>query len=195
MQIHLFAQDDDMWYIITDGPMKILKVNTVVAISGGEPQMQDQDLFNRQGNLGELTQLCEDNDQTKENKITVAIQKFDNAKMKPGETMAEFDEKFSNIVCEIISLGKIYSNREISLKVMRALPREWDVKTTSISESKDLSKMELHDFFADLKAYEFELGIRTEEEPSTSNPTKALTSTAVPQPIEKASAKKTAEQM
>lgn len=33
---------------------------------------------------GNLTQLCEDNDQTKENKLTMAIQKFDNAKMKPG---------------------------------------------------------------------------------------------------------------
>ncbi|XP_073120704.1 uncharacterized protein [Henckelia pumila] len=71
-----------------------------------------------------LTQLCEGNDQTKENKLTVSIQKFVNAKMKPGETMAEFDERFSNIICELIYLGKIYTNREISLKVMRALPRE-----------------------------------------------------------------------
>ncbi|XP_073151880.1 uncharacterized protein [Henckelia pumila] len=75
--------------------------------------------------LEKLTQLYEGNDQTKENKLTVAIQKFDNAKMKPGETMAEFDERFSNIICELISLGKIYINREISLKVMRALPIEW----------------------------------------------------------------------
>ena len=26
MQAHLSAQDDDMWYVITDGPMKIVKV-------------------------------------------------------------------------------------------------------------------------------------------------------------------------
>ena len=31
MQAHLAAQDDDMWYVITDGPMKILKANTDVA--------------------------------------------------------------------------------------------------------------------------------------------------------------------
>ncbi|XP_073124475.1 uncharacterized protein [Henckelia pumila] len=109
-----------------------------------------------------LTQLCEGNDQTKENKLTIAIQMFDNAKMKSGETMTEFDEIFSNIICELIALGKIYTNREIALKVMRALPREWDVKTISMRESKDLNKLELHDLFADLKAYEFELGIRTE---------------------------------
>ncbi|XP_073120226.1 uncharacterized protein [Henckelia pumila] len=106
-----------------------------------------------------LTQLCEGNDQTKENKLTVAIQKFDNAKMKPGEAMAEFDERFSNIICEHISLGKIYTNHEIALKVMRALPREWDVKTITMRESKDLRKLELYDLFSDLKSYEFELGI------------------------------------
>ncbi|XP_073138833.1 uncharacterized protein [Henckelia pumila] len=63
-----------------------------------------------------LTQLCEDNDQTKENKLIVAIQKFDNVKMKPGEIMSEFDERFSNIVCELTTLGKSYSNHKIALK-------------------------------------------------------------------------------
>ena len=38
MQAHLAAQDDDMWYVITDGPMKILKTNTAVAITEGAPQ-------------------------------------------------------------------------------------------------------------------------------------------------------------
>ncbi|XP_073057192.1 uncharacterized protein [Primulina eburnea] len=71
-----------------------------------------------------LTQLCEGNDQIKENKLTVAIQKFDNAKIKPGETLAEFDERCSSIIIQLTSLGKEYSNREIALKVMRALPRE-----------------------------------------------------------------------
>ncbi|XP_075481190.1 uncharacterized protein LOC142521902 [Primulina tabacum] len=142
-----------------------------------------------------LTQLCEGNDQTKENKLTVAIQKFDNAKMKPGETLAEFDEQFSSIIIEFISLGKEYSNREIALKVMRALPREWDVKTIAMRKSKDLNKLELHDLFADLKAYEFELGIRTEEEPSATQQTRALAAATVTLPIDESTSKKSAEQL
>ncbi|XP_073057207.1 uncharacterized protein [Primulina eburnea] len=142
-----------------------------------------------------LTQLCEGNDQTKENKLTVAIQKFDNAKMKPGETLAEFDERFSNVIIELTSLGKEYSNREIALKVMRALPREWDVKTIAMRESKDLNKLELHDLYADLKAYEFELGIRTEEEPSTTQQTKALAAATVTLPVEESTSKKSTEQL
>ncbi|XP_075483610.1 uncharacterized protein LOC142523763 [Primulina tabacum] len=115
--------------------------------------------------------------------------------MKPGETLAEFDERFSSIIIELISLGKEYSNREIALKVMRALPREWDVKTIAMRESKDLNKLELHDLFADLKAYEFELGIRTEEEPSATQQTKALAAATVTLPVEESTSKKSAEQL
>ncbi|XP_073016680.1 uncharacterized protein [Primulina eburnea] len=231
MQAHLAAQDDDMWFVITDGPMKIMKANTVVGVTEGAPQMIEKHRSEwtaedkKKANLDnvakdilyktldknmfakiktcttakeiweKLTQLCEGNDQTKENKLTVAIQKLDNAKMKPGETLAEFDERFSSIIIELTSLGKEYSNREIALKVMRALPREWDVKTIAMRESKDLYKLELHDLFADLKAYEFELGIRTEEEPSTTQQTKALAAATVTLPVEESTSKKSAEQL
>ncbi|XP_073057214.1 uncharacterized protein [Primulina eburnea] len=144
MQAPLAAQDDDMWYVITDGPMRILKVNTVARKHKSEWTAEDKKKENLDNVAKDilyktldknmfvkiktcttakeiwekLTQLCEGNDQTKENKLTVAIQKFDNAKMKPGKTLAEFDEQFSSIIIELTSLGKEYSNREIALKVM-----------------------------------------------------------------------------
>ncbi|KZV26668.1 hypothetical protein F511_34430 [Dorcoceras hygrometricum] len=124
-----------------------------------------------------LIQIYEGNDETKENKLTVAQQKYESIKMKDGETMEEFDERFSAVVKELTSLGKEYVNRELALKVMRALPREWDVKTMAMQESKDLNKLELHDLFANLKAYEFELETRSEAGPSTTQPTKALVAT------------------
>ncbi|XP_073290536.1 uncharacterized protein [Primulina huaijiensis] len=99
--------------------------------------------------------------------------------MKAGETLNEFDdERFSSLVNELAALGKEHSNREIVLKVMRALPREWDVKTMALRVSKDLNKLELHNLFADLKAYEFELEVRSGEESSSNLPTKALATTA-----------------
>ncbi|KZV52823.1 hypothetical protein F511_20166 [Dorcoceras hygrometricum] len=121
-----------------------------------------------------LIQICEGNEETKENKLTVVMQKFESMKMKSGETMTEFDEKFSSVVIELTRIGKENSNRELTLKVMRALPKGWDVKTMAMWESKDLNKLELHDLFANLKAYEFELETRSEEGPSTSQPTQAL---------------------
>ncbi|KZV40452.1 hypothetical protein F511_34588 [Dorcoceras hygrometricum] len=121
--------------------------------------------------------ICEGNDETKENKLTVAQQKYEFIKMREGETMAEFDERFSAVVIEVTSLRKEYNNRDLALKVMRTLPREWYVKTMAMRESKDLKKLELHDLFANLKAYEFELETRSEAGPSTSQPTKALAAT------------------
>ncbi|XP_073137677.1 uncharacterized protein [Henckelia pumila] len=142
-----------MWFIVTDGPMNIMKVNTAVAITEGAPQMIEKPRAEwtsedkRKANLDnvardilyktldknkfskikscttakeiweKLTQLCEGNDQTKENKLMVAIQKFDNIKMKTGETMNEFDERFSSIMIELNALGKSYSNREVALKL------------------------------------------------------------------------------
>ncbi|KZV57249.1 hypothetical protein F511_39871 [Dorcoceras hygrometricum] len=140
-----------------------------------------------------LTQICEGNDETKENKLTVAQQKYESIKMKDGETITEFNERFSAVVIELTSLGKEYINRELALKVMRSLPRQWDVKTMAMRESKDLNKLELHDLFANLKAYEFELETRSEDAPSTSQPTKALAATMTEQCS--TSTSKTADQL
>ncbi|KZV22894.1 hypothetical protein F511_38936 [Dorcoceras hygrometricum] len=37
-QAHLAAKDDDMWSVITDGPMKIMKINIAFATSDGAPE-------------------------------------------------------------------------------------------------------------------------------------------------------------
>ncbi|XP_075475476.1 uncharacterized protein LOC142506183 [Primulina tabacum] len=74
-----------------------------------------------------LIQHCEENEQTKENKLSVAIQKFDNIKMKAGESMSDFNERVSSIVNELNALGRVHSNKEIAMKLIRGLPKEWDV--------------------------------------------------------------------
>ncbi|XP_073136841.1 uncharacterized protein [Henckelia pumila] len=227
MQAHLSALDDDMWFVITDGPLEITKLNTAIALSGGGPQYIEKPRIEwtaedkKKANLDnvakdilyktldkntfskiktcktekeiweKLIQLCEGNEQTKKNKLSVATKKFDNIKMRPGESMTEFDKRVSNIVIELNGLGKTYPYREVILKVIRGLPKEWDVKTMAMRESKDLNKLELHDLFADLKAYGFELQTQ-EEDQSTSQLTKALTAVKIESP---AKPEKSAEQI
>ena len=93
--------------------------------------------------------------------------------MKPGKTMSEFDERFSNIVVELTSLGKVLGNKELASKVLRTLPKEWDIKAVAMREAKDLNNLELHVLVTDLKAYECELKTRSEEIVPY-NPTHAL---------------------
>lgn len=74
--------------------------------------------------MEKITQLCESNDQTKENKLTVAIQKFDKIQMNPRETLRKFDERSSIIIIELSYHGNKYTKCDIALKVIRALFRE-----------------------------------------------------------------------
>ncbi|XP_073291151.1 uncharacterized protein [Primulina huaijiensis] len=144
MQAHLADQDDDMWTkkILKVNPAVAITEGAPQMVESHRSEWTAEE--NKKANLDnvakdifyktlykimfakiktcsttneiweKLTQLCEGNDKTKENKLAVAIQKFDNTKMKPGQTLSEFDERFSCIIIELISLGKEYSNREIA---------------------------------------------------------------------------------
>ncbi|XP_047314292.1 uncharacterized protein LOC124918083 [Impatiens glandulifera] len=119
----------------------------------------------------------------------VDTQKFDNIKMHHGETINKFEERFTNIINELAILGKVYGNKEIIVKALRALLSAWEVKTTVMRESRNLHKMHLHDLFDDLKNYEFEMNSRNEDDPSSSNVTRELVSSvepAFPEPIKSA---------
>ncbi|KZV27710.1 hypothetical protein F511_39840 [Dorcoceras hygrometricum] len=64
-----------------------------------------------------------------------------------------------------------------ALESDESFSKEWHIKTIAMGESNDLNKLELHDLFADMKVYEFELEYKSEGEPSTSQTTKELAST------------------
>ncbi|KZV52876.1 hypothetical protein F511_15025 [Dorcoceras hygrometricum] len=42
MQAHLAAMDDEMWNVITDGPLKIMKPNLAFSVSNGEAQFLEK---------------------------------------------------------------------------------------------------------------------------------------------------------
>lgn len=56
------------------------------------------------------------------------------------------------------TLGKILTNDELNLKVLRSLTMEWQPKVTAISEKKNLSTMTPTTLFGKLQEYEMKLG-------------------------------------
>ncbi|KAL6585910.1 hypothetical protein OROMI_002554 [Orobanche minor] len=74
-----------------------------------------------------LAVMCEGTELIKENKLSIATQKFDNFKIN--------------------SLGKTYGNMEMALKVLRSLNPKGSVKAVAMRESKDLNKIKIHELF------------------------------------------------
>ncbi|XP_047326628.1 uncharacterized protein LOC124930316 [Impatiens glandulifera] len=176
MYMHLITMDDEMMFILSDSPIKIYKER--IECTADDKRRNNLDnhcrshIFksldrNTFGKVREcktakeawetVIQLHEGNERTKENKILVATQKFENIKMRPGETMKEFSDRFTNVMNELSKLGKKYDSKETIVKALRSLPSIWDIKTMVMRESNNLGKMKLHDVFEDLKAYKFEI--------------------------------------
>ncbi|KAH0747982.1 hypothetical protein KY290_027214 [Solanum tuberosum] len=61
--------------------------------------------------------------------------------MESGESLQDMITRFTTIVNELVSLGKIYTTEEHVDKVLRTLPRSWVTKVTAIREANDLTTM------------------------------------------------------
>lgn len=58
----------------------------------------------------------------------------------------------------LIALGKVFTNNNLNLKVIRSLTRAWKPKKRSILEKEILSQMTLTTLFGKLQESELELG-------------------------------------
>jgi len=66
-------------------------------------------------------------------------------------------KRFTHIVNHLASLGKKFQNEDLINKVLRCLSREWKLKATAITESRDLSNMSLATLFGKLQEHKMEL--------------------------------------
>ncbi|KAL8514413.1 hypothetical protein ACS0TY_013502 [Phlomoides rotata] len=104
--------------------------------------------------------MCQGTDKIKGNKLSIAFQKFESFEMLPEETIDELDSRFTVIMDEINTLGKEYNKRDMALKIIRSLPKKWDVFTVMFQNTKDLNEVSAQQLFSELKAFEFDLNRR-----------------------------------
>ncbi|KAL3825615.1 hypothetical protein ACJIZ3_021644 [Penstemon smallii] len=118
--------------------------------------------------------MSEGNDAIKEHQLSVALEKLDKFKMKSAKTIDQMDTRFTRTLNEVLKLGKTFTDKEITVRVLKALPPKFNMKVTAMEESRDLGKISLTELFSVLKAYEYKLPRMGVEETSTSGPTAAL---------------------
>nr|XP_027186002.1 uncharacterized protein LOC101512917 [Cicer arietinum] len=90
----------------------------------------------------------------KDTRIDIGIRKFELFEMNEGETIDEMYSRFTTIVNEMRSLGKVYSVQDRVRKIMRCLPIIWRPMVTAISQAKNLEVLDLEELIGTLRAHE-----------------------------------------
>ncbi|XP_019183009.1 PREDICTED: kinesin-related protein 4-like [Ipomoea nil] len=116
-----------------------------------------------------LMELGEGDEQEKDNKLTVAMKKFEDFKMLPNETIMDMELRFTRLMGDLTDLGKELTEKERNLKILRGLPKSWEMKVIAMRDNRDMKTTSTAKIFSDLKAYEFEHEPKDAEESETRN--------------------------
>ena len=105
--------------------------------------------------LASISEGCEE---IKNNKFNHACQDFDSFSMKKEESIDQMEIRFQQIVAKIESIrqGK-YTLKDKNLKVLQALPEEWDNFTNIHEHRKDIGEIETEKLFSILKGNEYKV--------------------------------------
>ena len=84
--------------------------------------------------------------------------------MKHDESITKIFAHFMDIINNLKSLGKSYSNSNLVRKILKPLPRTWEAKVTAIQEAKDLNILFLEELLGSLMTHELSMKQHQEED-------------------------------
>ncbi|XP_056688588.1 uncharacterized protein [Spinacia oleracea] len=106
----------------------------------------------------------EGTNEVKRSKIDLLMHQYELFTMKTSETIQDMITRFTNIINELNSLGKIITPEEQVRKVLRSLPQDpWMAKVTALQETKDFTKFNLEQLAGSLLTHELQLNARPSE--------------------------------
>ena len=97
------------------------------------------------------------------NKLQQLTTRFENIRMSDDECFDEFYAKFNDIINSTYNLGEIYDQPKIVRKILRSLTKDFRLKVTAITKSKDVDSIPIDKLVGSLQSYELDL-------PKTTNP-------------------------
>jgi hypothetical protein len=184
MELFLKSQDINMWNVVTEGNFVPQTTDAVTAIVSIKPEASWTDDDKKRVLLNSKAQLflqcsltmeeseriyeCntakqiwdtlkihhEGTSHVKETRIDIGVRKFEIFEMNEEENIDEMYSRFTSIVNELRSLGKIYSPHDRIRKILRCLPSTWRPMVTAITQAKDLNTLALEDLIGTLRAHE-----------------------------------------
>ena len=105
-----------------------------------------------------LVVTYEGTSQVKESKISIFLRQYELFKMTKEESVKEMFTRFTEIINNLNSLGRTFTNEEKVRKILRCLPKsKWGPKVTAIEEAQDLTLLTLDNLLGKLITHEMSL--------------------------------------
>jgi hypothetical protein len=83
--------------------------------------------------------------------------------MKEDESIHDFHLSILDIGNSFESLGEKMSDEKLARKILRSLPKRFDMKVTAIEEAQDIATMKVEELIGSLLTYEIAINERTDK--------------------------------
>ncbi|KAA0039138.1 gag-pol polyprotein [Cucumis melo var. makuwa] len=87
-------------------------------------------------------------------RLHLITSKFETLKMTEDESVSKYNERVLKITNDSLLLGEKIPESKIVRKVLRSLPRKFDMKVTTIEEAQDITTLKLDELFGSLVTFE-----------------------------------------
>lgn len=96
-------------------------------------------------------------------RLHLLTNKFENLRMNEDESICEFDIRLCDIANTSFSLSEKMSEEKLTRKILRSLPKRFDIKVTSIDEAQDLSSIKVDELIGSLRTIKMSINERSEK--------------------------------
>jgi len=83
--------------------------------------------------------------------------------MLEDESIQDYHLNILNIANAFESLGEKISDEKLVWKILRSLPKRFDMKVTAIEEAQDISSLKVHELIGSLQNFEITINNKTDE--------------------------------
>ncbi|CAA0816709.1 Unknown protein [Striga hermonthica] len=104
-----------------------------------------------------LQHHCEGSKGVCQMRLRLLAAKFETIRILENENISSYTAKLMNIANECYSLGESISNEKLVVKVMRSLPKRFNMMITALDVSKDVTTIRFDDLVGTLKTFEMNL--------------------------------------
>ncbi|KAK2392554.1 gag-protease polyprotein [Trifolium repens] len=109
-----------------------------------------------------LKTIHEGTPKVKMSRLQLLTTKFENLRMKEDESVHDFHMNVIDFANSFDSLGEKIPEEKLVRKILRSLPRKFNMKVTAIKEAQDISSMKVDELIGSLQTFELYINERSE---------------------------------